>query len=569
MTDYLKALLISDFTVAALGGYLDNDSAFPRTRSRLSPYGQVMQLLEDERHECWSTAPDFSIVWTRPETISDEFNKALQYGPVSISKLLEEVDCYCAALRRIHHLKWIFVPTWLSPGNRRGFGAFDLRSDGGITSLLMRMNLRLIDNLSKLPNYVVLDAQKWAVKVGPKTFSTKRWYLGKIPFSNELFKEAARDIKTGIKAMLGQTKKVVILDLDGTLWDGIVGDVGWEHLILGGHDPVGEALVDFQKQLKALRNRGVLLAIVSKNEESIALEAIKKHPEMVIREADLAAWRINWNDKAANVIDIASELNVGVDSLVFLDDNPAERARVREALPGVLVPEWPEDKLLYPQALSELDCFDTPTLSDEDRSRANMYAAEVQRSSAREESACLEDWLTTLNICLTVESLQEDNLTRVTQLINKTNQMNLATRRLSISELNEWTAKSNHSVFAFRVSDRFGDSGLVGIISTEIQDGVLEIVDFILSCRVMGRNIEKSMLSVVFTYAQERGISKVFARYRPTEKNKPCLDFFLGSSLTHYPDGTFWWDFCDQYPAPPYIKVQDKFALVPPYTKAI
>src|SRR5262249_53417094 len=158
------------------------------------------------------------------------------------------------------------------------------------------------------------------------------WYLGKIPFSNDVFKDAVSDVKTAIRGLSGQSKKLVILDLDDTLWGGIVGDIGWQDLVLGGHHPIGESLVDFQKELKALKNRGILLAVVSKNEESIALEAIRNHPEMVIKERDLVGWRINWNDKAANIADLVRELNIGLDSVVFVDDNPVERARVREAL---------------------------------------------------------------------------------------------------------------------------------------------------------------------------------------------------------------------------------------------
>ena len=205
----------------------------------------------------------------------------------------------------------------------------------------MQINLRLLESLAGAPAIHPLWAEKWIQLAGPTAFNHRLWYLGKIPFSNEVFKVAARDLKAALRGLNGQAKKVVILDLDDTLWGGIVGDAGWEGLILGGHDPAGEALVDFQRELKALTRRGILLAIVSKNEESIAMEAIAKHPEMVLKLSDFAGWRINWKDKAENIIDLMAELNLGLDSAVFIDDNPVESARVREALPKVCVPEWP------------------------------------------------------------------------------------------------------------------------------------------------------------------------------------------------------------------------------------
>src|SRR4029453_10754645 len=173
---------------------------------------------------------------------------------------------------------------------------------------------------------------------------------------------------------------------DEILWGGIIGEVGWQNIILGGHDPVGEALADFQRELKALVNRGVVLAIASKNEETVAIEAITKHPEMILRIDDFAAWRINWRDKAENIIELATDLNLSLDSVVFIDDSQVERDRVRRALPAVLVPGWPADKRLYPHALRRLDCFEQPNLTDEDRRRAEMYLHERKRMGLKTQT---------------------------------------------------------------------------------------------------------------------------------------------------------------------------------------
>src|SRR5215467_9645177 len=535
-----KAILISDFTLSNFAGYLNNDQGLPRIHGTIAPFGQVMQVLMDEKLDCWQGSPELAVVWTRPEAVIEAFNKTLRCETVELAEILQEVDTYCETLRGLgDRLRWVFIPTWVPLGYHRGLGAFDLRGDGGIGYTLMHMNLRLAQHFSDVPNCIVLDAQRWIGSVGLKAFNPKLWYLGKIPFANGVFKEAVRDIKAGIRALSGRSKKLIILDLDETLWGGIVGDVGWQNLVLGGHDPIGEAFVDFQKELKALKNRGILLAVVSKNEEAVALEALREHPEMALREEDLAGWQINWQDKAQNIVELVEELNLGLDATVFIDDNPVERARVREALPEVLVPDWPIDKLIYRQTILSLDCFDSGFISDEDRQRTQMYTTERQRTQLKRTVGSLEEWLKTLDIRVIVEPLSDANLSRVVQLLNKTNQLNLITRRLTSSELVMWASEEGHRFWAIRVSDKFGDAGLTGILSTEVEQRTLRIVDFILSCRVMGRNIEEAMLALAIEHGRALGLRKVWARYIATTKNKPCFDFLVRSGLTCSPEDVF------------------------------
>ncbi len=552
-----KAILISDFTLSNFAGYLTNDASQPIIDATMAPFGQVIQTLMNGELDCWKIAHDIAVVWTRPDSLIAAFERALRYEEVGVDEILKEVDQYCTALRSLQErVRWIFVPSWVLPAYRRGFGALDLRPNAGIAYTLVQMNLRLIQNLENEPNFVVLDAEKWISSAGSKAFTTKLWYMGKIPFSAEVFKDAVREVKAAIRGLTGQSKKLVIVDLDDTLWSGVVGDVGWQGLTLGGHDAVGEALVDFQKELKALTNRGILLAIASKNEEATALEAITRHPEMILRRDDFAAWRINWKDKAANVLEIVAELNIGLDSAVFIDDNPVERARVREALPSVLVPDWPVDKLLYPQTLLALDCFDAGIVSQEDRVRSQMYVSQRDREIGKASSGSLADWLESLDTRVTIEPLNTENLARVVQLLNKTNQMNLTTRRLTSTELLHWSEKKNRMVFALRVSDRFGDSGLTGIVSTEIEHERVRIVDFILSCRVMGRNIEDAMLHYAFESARGEGAKEAWMEYLPTDKNKPCHDFLCRTLLTQGPESVFTWELDKPYHLPSHISLQ-------------
>jgi FkbH-like protein len=357
------------------------------------------------------------------------------------------------------------------------------------------------------------------------------WYLSKTPFGFEFLKTAAAEIKAAVRALTGDTRKLLLVDLDETLWGGIVGDVGWQNVRLGGIDPIGEAFRDFQLALKALKRRGVLLGIVSKNEESTALEAVRSHPEMVLRQDDFAGWRINWEDKAQNIVDLVSELNLGLQSVVFVDDSPIERARVRQALPEVFVPEWPADVMGRKSVLMQLRCFDAPLVTTEDVGRTNMYFAERKRQAARTEVASLGEWLDSLNIRVAAEPLHEANLDRATQLLNKTNQMNLSTRRMTKEELRNWSQQPENTVFVFRVSDKFGDYGLVGVASFMVRDGNADVVDFVLSCRAMGRKVEETMLHVMSVCARSAGATGLHIAYIPTLKNQPCLRFFQKAGL--------------------------------------
>jgi FkbH-like protein len=302
-------------------------------------------------------------------------------------------------------------------------------------------------------------------------------------------------------------------------------------LRLGGHDPNGEAFVEFQQQLLALTKRGVALAVVSKNEETVALEAMRRHPEMVLRPEMLAAFRINWQDKAQNIVEIANELNLGLQSIVFLDDNPVERARVREALPEVYVPDWPADPTSYPVALASLNCLDAAHLSSEDLARNAMYATERERRSLRTRVSSMEEWLAALDLVVRFEPFGKPNAARIVQLLNKTNQMNLKTRRLSEAELAEWAAHPAREVWGVHVSDRFGDAGLTGILSLGREADEAHVEDYVLSCRVMGRRVEETMVWAAKRRAAALGAKWLVVKPIATPKNKPCCDFFARTDL--------------------------------------
>ena len=546
-----RGILISDFNADNLAALLNQPEEPPALQVTPAPFGQVYQLLADGEHPLWAGAPGFALVWTRPEGVIRAFQSALDYEQPPLSAILEEVDAYAALLREAAaRVKALLVPTWSLPPFQRGYGLLDMRPGLGLAHLLMEMNLRLAQRLEPAGNAYLLDAQRWIEAAGWRSTPPKLWYMGKIAFGVEVYKQAARDIKASLQALAGRTRKLVVLDLDDTLWGGIVGDDGWENLVLGGHSPAGEAFLDFQRSLKAITRRGILLGIVSKNSEAVALEAFEKHPEMFLRLDDFAGWKINWGDKAQNLADLAHELNLGLDAVVFLDDNPVERARVAEMLPEVLVPDWPEDKTRYKQALLSLTCFDSPALSQEDARRTQMYVTERKRSAWKAQAGSLDDWLVGLEIRVSAGLLDKTNLPRAAQLFNKTNQMNLSTRRMSAEELAAWAGRPENQVWVLRVADKFGDSGLTGILGLQLTPGRFEITDFVLSCRVMGRKVEETMAALSVQVARRHGASQVLAVYRPTARNQPCLEFWERSGFACQNQVEFTWDTSQEYPVP-------------------
>jgi FkbH-like protein len=552
--DRHNCLIACDFTADSLAGLIANAATQPGVDVHALPPAQWRPLLDGQVSPSEGTQTVF--LWGRPETLSAAFSRFLQYDDVAMDELYSDVDAFSDGVKRIsERVPTVLVASLLIPPYVRGWGLLDLRNGCGVRNALMRMNMRLIDNLSKCSGVFILDASQW-IKSGDTAWDASMWYLTKIPFSNSVFRLCGQDIQAALATIFGQTKKLVVLDLDDTLWGGIVGDVGWEQLRLGGHDPIGEAFVDFQKFLLTLKKRGILLAVVSKNEHLVAVEAMRRHPEMVLRLDDFVSLKINWNDKAQNIVEMLTELNLGAPSVVFLDDNPFERSRVREALPEILVPDLPENKLHYARFVASLSCFDMLNVSAEDRQRSQMYIAEQKRNELKRTTTLSPDeWLGSLNIRIQITQLLAEDFPRALQLLNKTNQMNLATRRFTESELTAWTKLASNRLWTIRVKDKFGDLGLVGVVGIAIDGTVARITDFVLSCRAFSRHVERIMLRLAADAAKSSGCLSVVARYEPTSKNKPCLEFFKRSGCMVVDEFVFSWNPLNIYPIPSGITV--------------
>ena len=550
-------LILADFNAGNFAAYLASDARQPLLDVWVGPMGRGIGLLVQQDEAASVDSHHDVIVWTHPHRVSDAFASLLASDNADPAATLAQVDEFAEGIIALARTaRTVLVPTWVMPHGHRAFGMLAMRERIGPVNTLMRMNLRLSERLADCPHVYILDSQRWMQVAGKDAYNARLWHMGKIPFGNAVFKEAVAEVKAALRGITGETRKLIIVDLDNTLWAGVLGDEGWQRLRLGGHDPVGEAHAEFQRGLKALTRRGIILGIVSKNDEAPALEAIAKHPEMILSSTDFTGWRINWEDKAINVAALTAELNLGLQSVVFIDDNPVERDRVREALPEVLVPDWPTSVLLFPSALASLDCFDTAAVTAEDRSRQSAYRVEIARARERDALGSLDDWLRGLQLKVQVTDLTDGNGPRVSQLLNKTNQMNLSTRRLTGSELRAWASAPPHKLWAFRVVDKFEDAGLTGILSLALHGDEARIVDFVLSCRVIGRQVEEAMLYQAVQYASERGMKMLSAEYLPTAKNGPCLRFLERSGLENRNGHVFRWDLSRPYAPPRHVELE-------------
>lgn len=330
-----------------------------------------------------------------------------------------------------------------------------------------------------------------------------------------------------IGAQLGRSKKCLVLDLDNTLWGGVIGDDGLNGIRLGQGSAIGEAFVGFQHYLLRLKDRGVVLAVCSKNDESNAILPFESHPDMQLRRDDIACFVCNWDDKVSNLRLIASHLNLGTDSFVFVDDNPFERNMVREHLPEVAVPEMPEDPAMYVQVLSSAGYFEATQVTDEDLHRAAQYRANAERETLKRSKIDITDYLKELRMELIAQPFDELNLNRIVQLINKTNQFNLTTKRYSETEIRTVISDSSALTWQIRLKDRFGDNGIISVIFGRLNSKKeFEIDTWLMSCRVLGRQVEDECLNLVASDARNFGAHRLIGRYHPTAKNMMVRDLY-------------------------------------------
>jgi FkbH-like protein len=447
------------------------------------------------------------------------------------------------------------------------FGSFDRRLRGSVRAMIDDAN-RAIATLAGDTGSYVLDTAALAERVGTdRWFDPVQWAAYKMPFAGDCVPVYADMVGRMLGAIRGKTRKCLVLDLDNTVWGGVIGDDGIGGISIGQGSALGESFVAVQQAALELRDRGIILAVCSKNDDAVARAPFRDHPEMILKEDHFAVFQANWTDKASNLEAIAERLNIGLDALVFMDDNPAERAQVRAALPEVAVPELPNDPGWYAWYLRAAGYFEAISFSAEDRLRVGSYAADAQRAEVMAKSRDLGGYLNSLQMAIRFAPFDALGRQRIAQLINKTNQFNLTTRRYTEHDVAAMETDPSLFTLQVRLADSFGDLGMIGVVicrpSTEAK-GAWDIDTWLMSCRVLGRKVEEAMLMKVVHEAAARGIRRLAGTYIPTAKNGMVAEHYakLGFRRTSGDDGQTQWALDVAGYATPDLpmKVEDAFA---------
>jgi FkbH-like protein len=428
----------------------------------------------------------------------------------------------------------------IAPWN--AMGHYSLRHPASRESYLARLNALFA---ASAPTHVVLhNLQHLISGIGSREWFDLAFYLeAKLPCGPGCLPFYAHSVTTLVAALRGKSRKVLVLDLDNTLWGGVIGDVGLEGIQLGQGSAQGEAFLYFQAYCKELRDRGILLAVCSKNDDHIARSAFELRDDMILKLEHISCFIANWNNKADNLSEIARRLELGTDSFVFVDDNPAERALVRRFLPEVAVPDMPEDPASYVPALAKHRYFETVSWTEEDAARGELYAQNAARDSMAATFQNLETFLASLGMVAKVEPVHQLNLERVTQLVNKSNQFNLTTRRRTVAEVEKLAVDPEWRSITISLRDQLGDNGLISVIFLRISGDVLEVDTWLMSCRVLQRTVEQLALNEIVGVAQTLGCNVVRGVYIPTERNRMVQDHYakLGfDAATTAGEATLW-----------------------------
>lgn len=513
------------------------DMIVPALTASAIRHGVVLEIIQPSYDQVAQEAltPDSKVNSSKPDAVLfalDYRALPLKLSPgdaEASSATIEGSLGYLQALRDgiKSHSNAICIFQTFAPPPEPLFGNMDRGLPGTLRYLIDAINRELARS-ALASGDLLLDVAGLAETVGLADWhSPELWNLGKIPFSDEFIPLYGDHVARTVAAIRGKSAKVLVLDLDNTVWGGVIGDDGLEGIKIAQGDALGEAHLAVQRMALDLRRRGIVLAVSSKNSDAIAREPFEKHPEMLLKLSDIAVFQANWNDKATNIQAIAEELCLGLDSLVFLDDNPVERGLVRKLLPQVAVPELPEDPAMYARTLAAAGYFEAVTFSAEDLKRADFYQDNARRATLQKQAGGLDAYLASLDMTITFQPFDGTGRARIVQLINKSNQYNLTTRRYTDSEVAE--AENDPQVFTLqvRLADIFGDNGMISVvICRSAGPGVWEIDTWLMSCRVLGRNVEQMVLREILRHARAAGIEKLIGVYRPTDRNKMVVDHY-------------------------------------------
>lgn len=518
------------------------------------PYGLYRQEMAD---------PESGLYRFRPEIVCFAFDAA-HLVPTEACNIVETMAslqyCWQTAQEALH---CTVIQQTALPRFPTVMGNNEDRLPTSQASLVMQINQTMREQ-ARHSHVAMLSLDSWAAESGIASwFEPSLWYSAKQevhPRASLLYGDQLGRL---IAALRGRSAKCLVLDLDNTLWGGVIGDDGVDGIVLGQGSPVGEAFVAFQRYVRQLAARGVILAVCSKNDNGNAIAPFETHPEMVLRAADIACFVANWRDKAANLRHIAQTLNIGLDAMVFVDDNPAERRLIRSELPMVAVPEMPEDPEGYIDCLARAGYFEAIEITGEDSERTELYRANASREALRQTATDLGSYLRGLEMQLMCSSFDELGFKRILQLIGKTNQFNLTTQRYTDAEVRAAMRNPSALTMQLRLTDIHGDNGMIGVVvGFRSDDNDLCIDNWLMSCRVLGREVEQATLNLLCARASKMGCIRLIGAYHPSAKNEMVCEHYqrLGFTLlTSLSNGSTQWglplaSFTDR---PTHIRVVD------------
>ncbi len=419
------------------------------------------------------------------------------------------------------------------------FGSFGNKVNSSFIFQLRKLNVELMEFAAEHPDFYLCDLSSIQNQLGKAALFQPSVYVNtEMVLSIDALPKVAYRTVDIISAIYGKFKKCVVFDLDNTIWGGVIGDDGLENIQIG-HLGIGKAFTEFQHWLKKLKDRGIILAVCSKNTEAIAKEPFEKHPDMVLRLDDIAVFVANWNNKADNLRQIQSVLNIGFDAMVYLDDNPFERDMVKQHIPELTVPELPNDPADYLEYLYALNLFETASFTPADAERTHQYQTEAQRSLEQQSYVDEDGFLQSLGMASAVESFNAFNTPRVAQLSQRSNQFNLRTVRYSVADIEKLASSPCYYNFTFTLEDKFGDNGLVCVVILKKEtEETLFIDTWMMSCRTLNRGMEKFVLNTIVATAVQNGFTKLKGEYLPTAKNEMVKGHY--ANLGFKPEGDFW-----------------------------
>jgi len=442
------------------------------------------------------------------------------------------------------------------------FGIIDNKQIFSLITFIKKFNSELEKIFQKDNQVFIFDYDSFCSKWGKNNIiDYKMYYLGDIKINFNYLPKLCQEYISYIKPINGLIKKCIVLDLDNTLWGGIVGEDGLEGIKLGP-TPEGRPFLEFQQYLLSLFNRGIILAINSKNNLEDALDVLRKHPNMILKENHFASIQINWNDKISNMKAIAKEVNISLDSLVFFDDDKLNREMIKNALPEVEVIDLPEDPSLYLKTLMEINDFNILSFSEEDRKKGQIYADQRKRLEFSNIASDITEYLKALNMVVKLERANSFTIPRISQLTQKTNQFNMTTKRYLEEDIKKISDSNNYLIFSIQVEDKFGDNGITGVVIVDKNIDIWEIDTFLLSCRIIGRRVEEIMLAYILEEAKKENIKKLIGKFIQTKKNIPAKKFYKknGFTLVEGKENEEIWEYPieKEYKFPEFIRVNKK-----------